>query len=98
MWTIASTALTQLLLKAKEQGFSILLLLIACGGLIWFVMEERHQRRESDQQLRDEIRDCQNQVLQYYRDDRAKSDRIIEDATGVIEEAKGVISRIEKNL
>ncbi len=98
MWAIASTALTQLLLKAKEQGFSILLLLIACGGLIWFVMEERHERRRSDEQLREEIRDCQNQVLEYYRDDRAKSDNIIQDATGVMNEAKEVIQRLEKKL
>jgi len=98
MWPIIAAALSALLDKAKEQGFSILLLLLISGGLIWFVVEERRERRESDRQLRIEIRDCQNQVLQYYRDDRAKSDKVIEEATEVIQESTEVLKHLQKKL
>lgn len=89
MWTLVTAALTQILLKAKEQGFSILLLLLAVGGLSWLTFDmlrlERQQRERSIMELQKQIHDCNNQVIEFYRSDKRRSDEIILRNTLVLE-------------
>lgn len=95
MWSLISTALTQIIIKAREQGFSVLLLLLACGGLSWLVFTmakvEREQREKAIIELQRQIQDCNNQVIEYYREDKIRSDEIILRNTIVLE-------RLEKTL
>lgn len=86
---------TELAIKVADniikQGFSIMLLLI---GLYWVLTENQNMRYEMqrrDAELRMEINACQNQILQYYKEDKKQTDRVIENATKVME-------RIERRL
>lgn len=98
MWAIISVAAKEILTAAKQQGFSIMLLLLACAGLVWFIMNERTAREASDRLLRQEIQSCQNQIIEYYRQDRADSDRIILQNTEVMRRNSEILERLESKL
>lgn len=69
---------------ALKQGFSITLLLVVSFGLSYMVKIERDTREAQVQALSEEVRNCRNEVIQYYREDRATSNEIILKNTEVL--------------
>jgi hypothetical protein len=85
MWGVVTAALSNLLVQAQKQGFSILLLLTACGGLWMMMMEERRAREASILELQRQIQECHAEVIQYYRDDKRRTDEIIHRNSNLLE-------------
>ena len=69
---------------ALKQGFSIALLLVVSGGLIYLVKLERDTREAQVSKLSEEVQNCRNEVIQYYREDRAITNEIILKNTEVL--------------
>jgi hypothetical protein len=84
-WLIQQGLIKTVADNVIRQGFSILLLIAAIWILSQQYISERDARVRAIEQLRVEIQECQNQILQYYREDRQKSDEIIMQATRVME-------------
>jgi len=91
MWTkIVTYLINQGLLKGiadniVKQGFSLLLLVAA---VYWLNRENQLMRAEFKQELmetRAEIKQCQDQVLEYYRTDRKETDAVINKASDIME-------------
>ena len=85
MWGVVTTALSGLLIQAQKQGFSIMLLLVACGGLWMMMAEEKRAREASILELQRQIQECHAQVIEYYRDDKRRSDEIINRNSNILE-------------
>lgn len=84
MWGMLSIFLKSFFEAALKQGFSIALLLVVSGGLLYMLKIERDTRESQVQALTDEVANCRDDVLNYYREDRAKSNEIILKNTEVL--------------
>lgn len=84
MWAIVSVFLKGFMEAALKQGFSIALLLLVSGGLTYMVKLERDTREKQVEALSQEVKNCRNEVIQYYREDRAISNEIILKNTEVL--------------
>jgi hypothetical protein len=84
MWAIASVFLKGFFDAALKQGFSIALLLLVAGVLTYMLKIERDTRESQVQALSEEVRNCRNEVIQYYREDRQLSNEIILKNTEVL--------------
>lgn len=84
MWLILSAFLKGFIEQALKQGFSIALLIVVALGLVYLLKVERDTREAQVAQLTQEITNCRNEVIQYYREDRAITNEIILKNTEVL--------------
>lgn len=70
---------------ALKQGFSILIMLVVSAGLFYMLRLEKNTREQQVRELTKEIRDCQTTIVNYYRDERQLTLKVIEDNTRVLE-------------
>lgn len=84
MWMLLSAFLKSFFEAALKQGFSIALLLVVSGGLLYMLKIERDTREAQVQALTNEVANCRDDVLSYYREDRAMSNEIILKNTEVL--------------
>lgn len=92
-WLITTGVVKALVYTVTKQGFSILLLIVGVGVTGWMYYTERADRHKDQMQLRQEIQACQNQILEYYRQDRRQSDLIIQRATDVMERLEKLLEK-----
>jgi uncharacterized membrane protein YciS (DUF1049 family) len=90
-WLASKEIAEKVLNKIFEQGFSIALLLIAVGFMYVQLSDTRAEMRQRDQLLRQEINECNNSILQYYRDDQKKTN-------AALMRANDLMDRIEQKL
>jgi hypothetical protein len=84
MWAIITVFAKSFIESAQKQGFSIMLLLLVSTGLMYMLKLERDTREKQVQTLSEEVKACRNEVIQYYREDRAMSNEIILKNTEVL--------------
>ena len=70
---------------ALKQGFSILIMLVVSAGLFYMLRLEKVTRETQVRELTKEIRDCQTTIVNYYREERQLTLKVIEDNTRVLE-------------
>lgn len=90
-WLLSLSIVQKLLESIINQGFSVLLLIAAVS---WFGYENHHLRIDMNDKvdaLDEKVESCNNNLLQYYKEDRLRNEAVIERATNVIE-------RIESRL
>lgn len=70
---------------ALKQGFSIMIMLFVSAGLFYMLRLEKVTRETQVRELTKEIRDCQTTIVNYYREERQMTLKVIEDNTKVLE-------------
>jgi hypothetical protein len=70
---------------ALKQGFSIMIMLFVSAGLFYMLRLEKVTRETQVRELTKEIRDCQTTMVNYYREERQMTLKVIEDNTRVLE-------------
>ncbi len=70
---------------ALKQGFSIMIMLFVSAGLFYMLRLEKVTRETQVRELTKEIRDCQTTIVNYYREERQMTLKVIEDNTRVLE-------------
>jgi hypothetical protein len=70
---------------ALKQGFSIMIMLFVSAGLFYMLRLEKVTRETQVRELTKEIRDCQTTIVNYYREERQLTLKVIEDNTRVLE-------------
>lgn len=70
---------------ALKQGFSIMIMLFVSAGLFYMLRLEKVTRETQVRELTKEIRDCQTTMVNYYREERQMTLKVIEDNTKVLE-------------
>lgn len=90
-WLLSLSVVQKMLEIVVKQGFSVLLLICAVG---WFGYQNYILRTYFDAKvlrLEDKVDQCNNNLIQYYRDDHMKSEKIIERNTDLLQ-------KLEKKL
>jgi hypothetical protein len=73
---------------ALKQGFSIVIMLLVAGGLAYLLQLEKLTREKQVAELTREIRDCQTNIVNYYREERQMTLDVIRKNTEVLDDIK----------
>lgn len=90
---IDKETLREALRNVVKQGFTVMILV---AGILWLTdrmiaMEER--RDQEYQQLKTEVNQCRDELIEMYRKDRQETLQIIRENTKVMSELKNEISK-----